>query len=56
MKQDHLSYNVRKARIYKDIYRPSFKLSYFLGTLLSVIIHGQSRVGSPSMHEGRRRY
>jgi len=46
MKNDQLQYDVRKARIYKDIYRPSSSLSRFLGTLLAVILQGQSQVGS----------
>jgi hypothetical protein len=54
MKQDHLPYEVRKARIYKDIYRPSSNLSRFLGALLSIILQGQSPVGS-SLHSQRRR-
>jgi hypothetical protein len=56
MKKDHLQYDVRKTRIYKDIYRPSFtKPSRFFGTLLSIILHGQSQMGSPDVHAYRRR-
>ena len=47
MKKDHMQYDVRKARIYKDIYRPSSNPSRFFCTLLSIILHGQSQVGSP---------
>ena len=55
MKKDHLQYDVRKTRIYKDIYRPSTNLSRFLGALLSIILHGQSQVGNPDVHVFRRR-
>jgi hypothetical protein len=53
MKKDYLRYEVRKAHIYKDIYRPSFKLSYFLGTLLSVILQGQSRTAGSELYRRR---
>jgi hypothetical protein len=54
MKQDQLQYDVRKARIYKDIYRPSSNLSRFFGTLLSVLLQGQSQVGG-NAHMYRRK-
>ncbi|MHA4810170.1 hypothetical protein ACX0G9_18800 [Flavitalea flava] len=47
MKKHNLSYDTRKTKIYKDIYRPSSSLSRFLGTLLSVIVVGHSPVNSP---------
>jgi hypothetical protein len=50
MKKDHMHYDVRKTRIYKDIYRPSPNPSRFLGTLLSIILHGQSQVGGTDAH------
>jgi len=54
MKKDHLHYVTRKARIYKDMYRPSsFGLSRFLGSLLSVILQGQSRIGSSDIYRRR---
>lgn len=56
MKKDHLQYDVRKTRIYKDTYRPSStKPSRFFGTLLSIILNGQSQMGSPDVHAYRRR-
>jgi hypothetical protein len=55
MKKDHLQYDVRKAKIYKDIYRPSTSPSRFLGTLLSILLHGQSQMGNPDVHVFRRR-
>ena len=54
MNHDQLQYEVRKARIYKDIYRPSSNLTRFFGTLLSVLLHGQSQVGG-SAHVYRRK-
>jgi hypothetical protein len=50
MKKDQMQYDVRNTRIYKDIYRPSSSPSRFLGTLLSIILHGQSQVGSSDAH------
>jgi hypothetical protein len=55
MKKDHLQYDARKTKIYKDIYRPSTKPSRFFGTLLSIILHGQSQMGTPDVHVFRRR-
>jgi hypothetical protein len=49
-----MQFDVRKAKIYKNIYRPSTKPSRFLGTLLSIILHGQSQVGSPDPFMSRK--
>ena len=54
MKKDHMQYDVRKTRIYKDIYRPSSSTSRFLVTLLSIILHGQSQVGTTEAHFFRK--
>ena len=54
MKKDHMQYDVRKTRIYKDIYRPSSKPSRFLGTILSVILNGQSQVGTSDAFLSRK--
>ena len=53
--KDHLQYQVRKARIYKDMYRPSPSLTRFLVALLSVLINGRSQVGYPDHYIHRRR-
>jgi hypothetical protein len=47
-------FETRKTRIYKDIYRPSSKISNFLGTILSVIIMGQSPVSNQDNHHLRK--
>ncbi|MDO6434429.1 hypothetical protein Q4E93_27705 [Flavitalea sp. BT771] len=44
MNKTHMSFDTRNTKIYKDIYRPSSKISRFLGTILSVILVGQSPV------------
>ena len=54
MKKDHMHYDVRKTRIYKDSYRPSSNVSRFLGTLLSIILHGQSQVGTSDAFLSRK--
>jgi len=46
MRNDNRQQDVRRTRIYKGLYRPSSNLSRFLGTILSVLLHGQSQVGS----------
>jgi hypothetical protein len=54
MKKDHLHYDARKTKIYKDIYRPSSNPSRFLGTLLSIILRGQSQVGTSDAFLSRK--
>jgi hypothetical protein len=54
MKKDHMHYDVRRTRIYKDIYRPSSKPSRFLGTLLSIILNGHSQVGTSDAFLSRK--
>ncbi|HXB91012.1 MAG TPA: hypothetical protein VNU72_01930 [Puia sp.] len=54
MKKSQMQFDVRKAKIYKDIYRPSSSPSRFLGTLLSILLHGQSQVGGPDHHFSRK--
>ncbi|MDR3714409.1 MAG: hypothetical protein P4L51_16475 [Puia sp.] len=48
MKKNNMQHDTHKAKIYKDIYRPSTNPGRFLRTLLSVILMGQSPVGSGS--------
>ncbi|HXB06792.1 MAG TPA: hypothetical protein VNW04_06745 [Puia sp.] len=55
MKKEHLHHDVRKARIYKDIYRSSSKPSRFFGTLLAIILQGQSPVSATSLYAFRRK-
>jgi hypothetical protein len=54
MNKDSMQFDTRQARIYKDIYRPSSNISRFLGTLLSVILVGQSQIGNPDYHHFRK--
>jgi hypothetical protein len=54
MKKDHMAFDTRNTKIYKDIYRPSFSLSRFVGSLLSVILIGQSQAGNPDYHHFRK--
>ncbi len=46
MYNEHMQKDVRRTRIYKGLYRPSSNLARFLGTILSILIHGHSQVGS----------
>jgi hypothetical protein len=54
MKKDQLRYEARKAHIYKAMYRPSSNLFHLLGSLLSVLLQGQPRIGNSEVY-GRRR-
>ena len=56
MLKDNLQYDVRKARIYKEVYRPSsVNLTRFFGSLLSILVHGQSQVGGTNLRLYRRK-
>ena len=54
MNKTHMYFDTRNAKIYKDLYRPSSKLSRFFHTILSVIIVGQSPVSTPDYHYTRK--
>ena len=47
-------FDTRKAKIYKDMYRPSTRISRFLGAILSILLVGKSQVGIPDYHHLRR--
>ena len=49
-----MDFDTRNTKIYKDIYRPSSKLSRFFGTILSVLIVGQSPVSTHEHHYIRK--
>ncbi|HXD77916.1 MAG TPA: hypothetical protein VN616_08905 [Puia sp.] len=53
MQKNLMHHNVRRTRIYKDIYRPSSSPSRFLGTLLSVLLHGHSQVDNRDINYPR---
>ena len=55
MKKSHMSFDTRNTKIYKDIYRPSSNLSRFLGTILSIILVGQSQVSHSDHHMRKSR-
>ncbi len=54
MKKNNMYYDTHKAKIYKDIYRPSSNPARFLRTILSVILIGQSPVGSGSHYPSKK--
>jgi hypothetical protein len=54
MNKNHMDFDTRNTKIYKDIYRPSSKLSRFFGTILSVLIVGQSPVSTHEHHYIRK--
>ncbi|HEV2353596.1 MAG TPA: hypothetical protein VGR89_05100 [Puia sp.] len=53
MQKNLMQHNVRRTRIYKDIYRPSSNPSRFFGTILSVLLHGHSQVGNQDFNYPR---
>jgi len=46
MQTNQMEHSIRRTRIYKGLYRPSSSLSRFLGTILTVLLHGYSQVDS----------
>jgi hypothetical protein len=54
MNKDQMYFDTRNTKIYKDMYRPSSKISRFIGAILSVILVGQSQVGNPDYHHFRK--
>lgn len=46
MYNENRQQDVRRTRIYKGLYRPSSNLARFLGTILSILLRGQSQVGT----------
>jgi hypothetical protein len=54
MKNNHMEFDTRNTKIYKDIYRPSFRINRFIGTILSIILIGQSQAGNPDYHHFRK--
>jgi hypothetical protein len=43
MKNNRRSYDIRKAHIYRNIYRHPANPFYFIGNLLSVLLQGRAR-------------
>lgn len=54
MNNTQLHFESRKTKIYKDIYRPSTKVSRFVGTILSIIIQGHSPVNNADRYYTRK--
>ncbi len=54
MKKNPMHFDTRNTKINKDIYRPSFSPSRFLGSLLSIILIGHSQAGNPDYHHLRK--
>jgi|SRR5580658_1134135 hypothetical protein len=46
MQKNQMYFDTSKAKIYKQIYRPSSNLLHLIRTLISVILIGQSPVGN----------
>jgi hypothetical protein len=46
MKRNSRYYEISKARIYRNAYRPSANIGLFLKSLLSIILIGQSPIGN----------
>jgi hypothetical protein len=48
MQKNNMYFDTHKAKIYRDIYRPSSNLARFFKCILSVILSGQAPMGNSS--------
>jgi hypothetical protein len=44
-------FDTHKAKILKDLYRPSTNLSRFIKSLFTVVVSGQSPIGYSAVHK-----
>ncbi|HLY69420.1 MAG TPA: hypothetical protein VKR53_06800 [Puia sp.] len=50
MQKSNMYFDTSKAKIYKDIYRPSSGLFTFFRSILSVVLSGHPVTGNPSYY------
>ena len=51
MEKNNMYYDTNKARIFKDLYRPTPNLTRFFKSLFTVVLSGQSPLGSSAVHK-----
>ncbi|MBS1597178.1 MAG: hypothetical protein JST75_03060 [Bacteroidetes bacterium] len=55
MKKNHMYFDTQRAKVYKDIYRPSSNIYRFFKSLMSVIVDGHSPSGNYMHYHKKRR-
>jgi hypothetical protein len=51
--EKNMHFDTRQAKIHKDLYRPSTNLTRFIKSLFTVVLSGQSPLGSSAAHKRR---
>ncbi|HLX90772.1 MAG TPA: hypothetical protein VKR32_03765 [Puia sp.] len=54
MQKNNMYFDTHKAKIYRDIYRPSSHFSRFFKSIICVILSGRPVVGDPAYHRLRK--
>lgn len=53
MEKNNMYFDVHKAKILKDHYRPSTNLARFIKSLFTVVLSGHSPLGNSAVHKRR---
>jgi len=51
MEKNNMFFDTHKAKIHRDLYRPSTNLGRFIRSLFTVVISGQSPLGRPAVYK-----
>jgi hypothetical protein len=51
MEKNNMYFDTRKAKIFKDLYKPTPNLSRFIKSLFTVVVSGQSLLGTPAVYK-----
>jgi hypothetical protein len=51
MKKNNMYYDTHKAKIFKDLYKPSPNLARFIKSLFTVVLSGQSPLGRTAVQK-----
>ena len=51
MEKNNMYYDTHKAKIFKDLYKPSPNLTRFIKSLFTVVVSGKSLLGNSAAHK-----
>ena len=51
MEKNNMYYDTHKAKIFKDLYKPSPNLTRFIKSLFTVVVSGQSPLGNSAVYK-----
>jgi hypothetical protein len=55
MKRNNMYFDTQRAKLYKDIYRPSSNLSRFLKTIMTIILEGHSPLSGTTYYYTKKK-